>query len=349
MTVLEGCNPSRILIRAVNWIGDAVMTTPAIGMIRSRFPRAEITILANPLVSELFSPHPYIDRVVTFDRAGRHRGVRGRLRLAAEIRRMNFDLAIILPNSFDSALVPWLARVPVRIGKQSDGRGFMLTSRYSPVELPPLPHEIEYYCNLVRHFGISGENSGLVLQTTTEEDRAAADLLAMHGIGHDDFILGLNPGATFGAAKRWYPERFAGAAQQLADMWNARPVIFGSPAERPLADAIATHLGGRGLNLAGTTTVRHLMALIRRCNFLITNDSGPMHIAAAFGVPLVAVFGPTDHATTSPRSNTAVIVRKQTECAPCKLRECPTDHRCMTAVTADEVVAAAKQIAATCQ
>jgi heptosyltransferase-2 len=333
----------RILIRSVNWIGDAVMTTPAIGAVRGCSPAAEITLLANPLVSQLFSPHEWVDRVITFDRNGRHRGINGRLRLAAELRRQRFDLVIILPNSFDSALVPWLAGIPVRLGKGSDGRSWLLTQRYSVAETPGR-HEIRYYLDLLAHFDITGQAVTPYLTTTPEEDRNAAGLLAAQGIAAGSLVLGINPGATFGSAKRWYPERFAEVARRLAVEWQARIVIFGGPDETAIAASIAQHLAGECLNLARKTTVRDLMALIKRCNFFITNDSGPMHIAAAFGVPLVAIFGPTDHTGTAPYSDRAVVVRQDAECAPCKLRECPTDHRCMTAVTADDAIQAAREL-----
>lgn len=331
----------RILIRSVNWIGDAVMTAPAIGLIRERFPQAEITLLANPLVAELFSPHAWVDRVLVFDRNGAHRGVAGRFRLAVELRKQRFDAAIILPNSFDSALVPWLARIPVRLGKSSDGRGLMLTARYRPDRHAPSGHEVEYYVNLVRHFGCTGEAARPRLFVTPDEEQNAAGLLAAHGIRPGDFVLGINPGATFGSAKRWYPERFAEVARRLAAEWQGKVVIFGGKSEQEIAADIERRLDGASLNLAGRTSVRELMALIRRCGFLVTNDSGPMHIAAAFDIPLAAIFGPTDHSGTAPYTGKAVIVRKKIDCAPCKLRECPTDHRCMNAVTAEDVVAAA--------
>jgi len=334
----------RILVRAVNWVGDAVMTTPAIGAVRERFPQAEITLLANPLVSQLFSPHPWVDRLITFDRNGAHRGFTGRFRLAAQLRKEAFDAAIILPNSFDSALIPWLAGIPVRLGKSSDGRGLLLTGCYRPDERTPICHEVEYYLGLLGHFGITGQAAAPFLSTTPAEDGEAAALLDRHGIRADDFLLGINPGAAFGSAKRWYPDRFADVARQLSRLKKARVVIFGGPGETDIAAEIEQHLGGVCLNLAGTTTVRGLMALIRKCSLFITNDSGPMHVAAAFGVPLVAIFGSTDHATTSPYTERAVVVRKDIECAPCKLRECPTDHRCMKAVTADDVVSAAEQL-----
>jgi len=335
----------RILIRAVNWVGDAVMTTPAMGLIRDHFPQAEITLLANPLVSQLLSPHPAINRVITFQRNGAHRGIAGRLRLAAEIRKQNFDAVIILPNSFDSALVPWLAGIPVRLGKSSDGRGFLLTGRYHPSRQALTCHQVEYYCDLVRHFGIAGQTGSPLILTTPEEERNAAATLAASGIEPDDIVLGINPGAAFGSAKRWYPERFAEVALRLASEWKAKIVIFGGPVETEIAAAIESRLSGvTCLNMAGKTSMRELLALILRCDFFVTNDSGPMHIAAAFGIPLVAIFGSTNHATTSPYTEKGVIVRKDVACAPCLLRECPTDHQCMTAITANDVVAAATEL-----
>lgn len=335
---------TRILVRAVNWIGDAVMTTPALCAVRQTFPAAEITILANPLVSQLFLHHPGIDRVITFDRNGRHKGIAGRLRLAAELRRERFDLALILPNSFDSALVPFLAGIPRRLGKASDGRSLLLTERYTEPEQTAPMHEIRHYLSLLRHFGIHGDADCPLLATTADEDREAAALLAARGISGDRPLLGINAGASFGSAKRWYPERFAEVARRLSMEWNAEVLLFGGPGEQDIVEIIEKQLKGACLNLAGTTSVRQLMALIKRCSFFITNDSGPMHIAAAFGVPLVAVFGSTDHVGTAPFSKQAVIVRTAADCAPCKLRQCPTDHRCMTGITANDVTVAARTL-----
>lgn len=320
------------------------MTTPAIGVIRQFFPQAEIILLANPPVSQVFYHHPWVDRVITFDRHGMHKGIVGRLRLARELRKHSFDAAIILPNSFDSALVPFLAGIPVRVGKSSDGRAFTLTNRYHPARNGAVCHEVEQYLKLIRHFGISGSITEPYLCLSTEEEERASMLLAEQGIQQDDFVIGINPGATYGSAKRWYPERFAEVADRLASLWSAKVVILGGSGEMEITSDIEKRMEVTVLNLSGKTTVRELMALIKRFNFFVTNDSGPMHIAAAFGVPLAAIFGSTDHATTSPYTDRAVIVRKETDCAPCKLRECPTDHRCMTAVSATDVVEAASNL-----
>lgn len=333
-----------ILVRAVNWIGDAVMSTPALMAVRETYPKARITLLANQLVGQLLQGHPAIDQVLVFDRKKEHHGLAGRLRLAHKLKNEQFDLAIVLPNSFDSALIPWLARIPQRWGKASDGRSLLLTKRYYAADSQTGPHEVAYYLGLLAEFNIHGSVASPCLSTSAEEDLTAVDFLARHGISSGDVLLGVNAGASFGSAKRWYPERFGEVAKQLAAAWGARIILFGGPDETAIVAEIEQALQGNCLNMAGKTSVRQLMALIKRCNFFITNDSGPMHIAAAFGVPVVAIFGPTDHKGTSPCSDKAVIVRQAVDCAPCKLRSCPTDHRCMTAVSADDVVQAALQL-----
>jgi len=338
---LERAKINNILIRAVNWLGDAVMTIPAIGAVRASFPGARITLLANPLVAELFTPHDWIDEVLVYHRKGSHAGLRGKLAIAEELKKRRFDLAILLQNAFDAALLAWLARIPRRMGYQTDCRGLLLTHSSRVIAETRRLHQVEYYLAMLKAQGITTNDRRLLLTVTPEEERDVAEMLKVEGVGGGDFLLGVNPGATFGSAKRWYPERFAQVAVELSRRWGARVVITGGANEADIAGEIEAAMGGECLNMAGRTSVRSLMALIRRCNFFITNDSGPMHIAAAFNVPLVAIFGPTNHVTTSPYCTRAVVVRKEAECAPCMKRECPTDHRCMTAVTAQDVVAAA--------
>ncbi len=333
-----------ILVRAVNWIGDAVMMTPSLGAIRQSFPSARITVLANPLVAQLFTSHPWVDEVLIYDQKGAHRGLRGRLQLAAQLRARGFDLAILLQNAFNAALITWLARIPLRIGNRSDGRGVLLSHGF-PLNLQPCGvHESEQYLAMLRYYGITGEGMQQQLDTTFAEDLTMGERLAAAGVGADEFLLGINPGATYGSAKRWYPDRFAAVARSLAAEWGARVVITGGPGEKEIAAEIERELAGACINLAGQTTVRELMALIKRCNFFVTNDSGPMHLAAAFAVPLVAIFGSTDHTTTYPLAAHALVVRETVDCAPCLKRECPTDHRCMTAVTAAAVVDVAREL-----
>jgi heptosyltransferase II len=337
--------PASLLVRATNWLGDAVMTTPALAAVREGFPDARIVLLARPLVAELFRHHPDVDEVMIYERPGRHEGALGRLRLAGELRRRRFDGALLLQNAFDAALIAFLGRIPERAGYPTDGRRILLTL---PVPLTPgilERHEVEYYLCLLDGLGIPRPVPAVLKLTVTEEEREAmAARLASLGIERGAPIVTINPGATYGSAKRWYPDRFAAVAEALSAEWSARVVVVGSTAEAPLAGEIAAATRNPPVNLAGKTTVRELMALLSLSSFLVTNDSGPMHIGAALGVPLVAIFGPTDWRRTSPWSPLAKVVRVGIDCSPCRLRVCDRGHECMLGVTPGMVIAAARQL-----
>lgn len=334
-----------LLVRATNWLGDAVMTTPALAGVREGIPDARIVLLARPLVAELFRHHPDVDEVMVYDRPGGHEGTLGRLRLAAELRRRRFDGALLLQNAFDAALIAFLGRIPERAGYPTDGRRILLTL---PVPLPHgilERHEVEYYLCLLDGLGIPRPVPASLKLTVTEEEREAmAARLASIGVERSAPIVAINPGATYGSAKRWYPDRFAVVADALSAEWGARVVIVGSAAEAPLAGEIATAMRTPAINLAGMTTVRELMALLSLSSFLVTNDSGPMHIGAALGVPLVAIFGPTDWRRTSPWASLAKVVRVEIDCSPCRRRTCDRGHECMLGVTPEMVIDAAREL-----
>ncbi|MHB1025474.1 MAG: lipopolysaccharide heptosyltransferase II [Desulfobacteria bacterium] len=337
--------PASLLVRATNWLGDAVMTTPALAAVREGFPDARIVLLARPLVAELFHHHPDVDEVMLYERPGRHEGALGRLRLAGEVRRRRFDGALLLQNAFDAALIAFLGRIPERAGYPTDGRRILLTV---PVPLTPAileRHEVEYYLCLLDGLGIPRPVPAELKLTVTEEERETmATRLASLGIERGAPIVTINPGATYGSAKRWYPDRFAAVAEALSAEWSARIVVVGSTAEAPLAGEIEASTRNPLVNLAGGTTVRELMALLSLSSFLVTNDSGPMHIGAALGVPLVAIFGPTDWRRTSPWSPLAKVVRVEIDCAPCRRRVCDRGHECMLGVTPGMVLDAARQL-----
>ncbi len=337
--------PSSLLVRATNWLGDAVMTTPALAAVREGFPDARIVLLARPLVAELFRHHPDVDEVMLYDRPGRHEGTLGRIRLAGEVRRRRFDGALLLPNAFDAALIAFLGRIPERAGYPTDGRRILLTL---PVPLTPgilERHEVEYYLCLLDGLGIPRPvPAALKLTVTKKEEEAMATRLASLGIERGAPIVTINPGATYGSAKRWYPDRFAAVAEALSAEWSARVVVVGSAAEAPLAAGIEDATRNSLVNLAGKTTVRELMAILSLSSFLVTNDSGPMHIGAALGTPLVAIFGPTDWRRTSPWTPLAKVVRAEIDCSPCKRRVCDRGHACMLGVTSEMVVDAARQL-----
>jgi heptosyltransferase-2 len=337
--------PASLLVRATNWLGDAVMTTPALAAVREGFPDARIVLLARPLVAELFRHHPDVDEVMLYERPGRHEGALGRLRLAGEVRRRRFDGALLLQNAFDAAMIAFLARIPERAGYPTDGRRILLTV---PVPLTPAileRHEVEYYLCLLDGLGVPRPvPAALKLAVTEEERETMATRLASFGIERGAPIVAINPGATYGSAKRWYPDRFAAVADALSAEWSARVVVVGSTAEAPLAGEIEAATRSPLANLAGKTTVRELMALLSLSSFLVTNDSGPMHIGAALGVPLVAIFGPTDWRRTSPWTSLAKVVRVEIDCSPCRLRVCDRGHECMLGVTPGMVIDAARQL-----
>lgn len=329
----------KILIRSTNWIGDAVMTTPAMAAVRASFPLAEVVVVANPLVSELFNPHAHCDRVIVFDKKGKDHGLRGLMRFSIRLREESFDLAILFQNALEAALMAFLARIPRRLGYRRDMRGPLLTHGVPCGESERRLHHTAYYMHVLRRNGIEGGDGNLRLTCTDVESNWAHTVLQ-----HGGTWIAINPGASYGSAKRWFPDRFAAVADQLADNYSARIVLTGGPGERDLGNDLAAAVKGPCLNLVGKTSVRQMMAVLSQCRLMITNDSGPMHVAAALGVPVVALFGSTDHSTTSPLTPAHRIVRKTTACAPCLKRTCPTDHRCMTAIEIQDVLEAARSL-----
>lgn len=317
------------------------MSLPAIRAVRDAFPGAHLTVLARPFVADLYARERAIDGVMLY--AGERR------QAAAELRRECFDCAILLPNSFDSALLAWMARIPRRIGYRRDARRWLLTepiARPEPGEIPR--HERFYYLEMLRRAGIIHEYPACTeirldgceaaREAGTEAFRSAAVALP---------VIGVSPGAAYGDAKRWLPERFAEAAGIVARNYGASVALFGSAAERPLCDSVADTLRGTGVdvrNFAGETTLRQFIELAAACRLFLTNDSGAMHLASALGVPTVTVFGATDDTTTGPTGAWARVVREQVECSPCLLRTCPIDHRCMTRVSAGRVAEVALQV-----
>ena len=325
-------DPERILVRAPNWVGDVVLSLPALRDLRRLFPAARLEVLARPWVGELYRAVSEVDAVVesrgvAADRAA----LRGR-----------FDLGVLLPNSFASALSLWRAGIPERWGYATDARGLLLTRRCRVPASVRGQSQVYYYRAML-------EGLGLAVAGPPDASLACPEEWATEGehlLGDDGPWIGVNPGAFYGTAKRWPPERFAAAAALVARRTGARVAIVGGAAERPLGEAIAAQLGGRARVLCGETTLAGLVGVLKQLRLLLTNDSGPMHLAAALGTPLVAVFGSTDWTETAPFSARARIVREETECAPCRLRECPIDHRCMTRVSVDRVAAAALELVA---
>ncbi len=304
-------------------------------------------MLAKPWVAPVFESSPHVDDIFIYDAKGRHKGLVGIPRLAKDLRRHDFDAAILLQNAFEAGLIAFLAGIPVRVGFGTDGRRLLLTH---PVRRKPdikTVHQTLYYLEILRKIGLGIEKPRLELFIGAADSARAGEILEQNEISSDDFLVGINPGATYGTAKRWFPERFASLCKRLKKTFNARIAVFGGPGEEELGERICGEVGDGCVNFSGKTSLREAMTLIGRCGLFITNDSGLMHVAAALNVPLAAIFGSTDYTTTSPASHSSKIVTVSADCAPCLKTDCPTDHRCMKDISVDMVYGAAMELIST--
>jgi heptosyltransferase-2 len=359
------------LVRGVNWLGDAVMITPALLRLREKFPAAHLTLLTAEKLRELWQHHPAVDEIISFN------GEASVWRVSQKLRAGNFDLALVLPNSPRSALEVFFARIPQRIGYARAWRNFFLTHavptrpghvqmhKRSTTEVRALTstthhaprtthhyaaHQIHEYLHLVAALGASAEPLAPQLAVLPEEVEAAKKKFGLAQLTAP--IFGLNPGAEYGAAKRWPAEKFIAAAREIQAQTNCHWLIFGGQNDRALAEQIAAATQNSKLktqNLAGATTLRELMALLKLCHVVLTNDTGPMHVAAALGTPVVVPFGSTSPELTGPGlpgDGRHQLLKADAACAPCFLRECPIDFRCMSSISVERVVAAVLAAAA---
>lgn len=321
-----------ILVRGVNWIGDAVMTAPALRALRKAYPGATISLLVKPSVIPVFEGNPDIDEIISYDQ--KFNGVIGKFRLARLLRKKKFSMAVLFQNAFDAAMIARLAGIPRRIGYNRDRRGFLLTDPVSFNGDDRKVHHIRYYLKLLASAGIRADFGEPVVYLTLEERLYARSILSELSRP----VLGINSGATFGSAKRWLPDRFAEVANWFRKESGGSIVIFGSEKEAELAQEIDKRIPEGKLFLAGKTSLRGLAALIAECDVMLTNDSGPMHIACAVGTPTMAIFGSTEPALTGPAGEGHYAIKKDFSCSPCFRRSCATkDMRCMYAVSSEEV------------
>lgn len=352
----------RILIRSANWLGDAVMTMPAIQRLKQAHPQAQVAVLTGPKLADLWRLHPDVSEVIAHEQSNCPFVL---LRQASELRRGRFDAAVLFPNSWRSALPIWLACIPRRVGFSGHARAWMLTDRLEesadyqtkPVmtpetirrfgngasvvsERPVFKHQVHRHLQLAACLGAEAAPCMPRLQPGPLPDDAR--------LPQDKPLLALNAGAEYGPAKRWPLDCFVAAAKSTAERHHARWVIIGGPKETELGSQIASALGEQhAINLAGKTTLLGLCHALSQCRLLLTNDSGPMHLAAALGKPVVAIFGSTEPALTGPDvagNSRHVVLRRAPPCSPCFLRECPIDFRCMTAITVEEVVRATERV-----
>jgi heptosyltransferase-2 len=331
----------RIVVRGTNWVGDAVMGVPALRQLRQAFPEAHITLVVRPWAKGLFADADYINTLMTVDR-------RGPLSVLEQVRRwrkQKFDLAVLFQNAFEAALIPFLARIPLRIGYATDGRRLLLTH---PINLPEQrdeQHEVFYYLNIVKELervfsqttSVTARPECAIAVSETRQ-REAVEKLISFGAREDHITVALCPGSINSRAKRWPADRFAELADRLIEEQDVDVLLVGSKDERDVATEVKRHMRRKPLDLTGETTLAEAVAILSVIDLLVTNDTGPAHIASALGRPTLVIFGPTNPLTTRPYARTAEIIRKPPDCAPCMLRDCPIDHRCMTAIGVDEVL-----------
>jgi heptosyltransferase II len=336
----------KILIRATNWVGDAIMALPALRAVRSKFPDSPISILARPHVADIYRGQEICDELIGYDPMGEHRGRGGRQRLVSALRSQQFDIALLMQNAFEAAWLAWRAHIPRRIGYARDGRSLLLSHPIRvprPGEIPP--HEKFYYLELVRRAGwLEGLPAvdHIMLQVSESARRHAAETLLEAGASRNARRIAIGAGASYGSAKCWPPERFAEWANRFLEKNDADLILFGTSSEVPVSSAIIANMHRRPTDLTGKTNIADLPALLSQCHLFLGNDSGAMHVAAAVGLPVVAIFGPTDPLGTAPVTPRCTIVQDKPYCSPCFLRRCPTDHRCMKRVTPDMVETAVK-------
>ena len=330
----------RVVVRVPNWLGDVVMAVPALRELRRALPDAHIAVVSRPGTADIFIDADYVDEVLVYDRAG----LVSAWNQAGEWRRRKFDLAVLFQNAFEAAAIAFLSRVPARIAYATERRGALLTHPVASPVWKDERHESFYYLNIVTELkrllygtsSIETTEPRFDLHVSEDRKRKALDLLLEHGARENAPLALLCPGSVNSRAKRWPAQRYAALADRLVES-GANVALIGSPGESDVTQEVCKHAQRQLVVLTGKTTIAEATALISIADVLITNDTGPAHIGAALSTPTLVIFGPTNPLTTYPLSSNAEIIRRPPDCAPCMLRDCPIDHRCMTAIAPEEV------------
>ncbi len=372
--LIKELNPQKILIRSTNWIGDAVMTTPAVHTIRKNFPEAEITMLAVPWVADIFKLSPDVDKVYIYDKTSIYHGkIRGPVKLAWDLKKYTFDAAILLQNAIEAAIITKMAGIPIRAGYKRDGRGLILSHGVSISDETRKKHQVHYYQDMLKGLGLDpgpdhlritlpdqlvswaerivdcmkckipfsmdAQQTGKVISFLDE--RKTATLKRGNAAIP---VIGFNPGAAFGPAKRWPVEKFAQLAAIISKNFGESGcviIVFGTDVDTEAAQRIrnfSIHTPNHVQDMTGKTNLQQAMALIKCCDVFVTNDSGLMHVAAGLDIPSITIFGSTDHIATGPYSDQALIVRRELECSPCMKTHCPRGHlQCLESIKSTDV------------
>lgn len=340
----------KIVVRGTNWIGDAVMTIPALRRLRSSFPEAAISLHTRSWAEGIFRDCDFLDEIIPIEK-----GSSPAARLFRESRTLNirrFDLAVLLPNSFESALTIRLAGIRKRCGYNTDSRGFLLTDKYAVPEWKGERHEAFYYLNLVGNveqdlLGTTANNDELPsakIDVSETRRNQARNFLVENGVDLSLPVVAFGTGSTNSLAKRWPAENFGKLADSLTGEPGANVVLVGSREEEKVSSDVSRAAKSKIIDLTGKTDLAAATALLSEIDLFISNDMGLAHVAAAVGTNTIVIFGPTNENTTRPLGENVAVIREHVECSPCMLRTCPIDHRCMTRITPERVLATAAEM-----
>lgn len=324
----------KIVVRTPNWIGDTILALPAIENLKKNFPQAQIWMATIERVKDLFTSPDSAEGIISLPNLTELRSLRD---FTQKLKEFDFDIGLLLTNSFSSAFLFYLAKIPERWGYQSDGRGILLTKGVPLKEEEDSCHQVNYYLDLISGLGLRTRQLEINLPIYQEEKEAARKKLLSLSLDLSRPLIILNPGAYYGPAKRWPASHFAGLATLFQKRKAAEIIIVGSSDEIELGESVASFMKKKPVIFTGKTTLRELLGLISQAVLFVTNDSGPMHMANALKVPVVAIFGPTNPKVTGPFQQPSAIIKKDVACWPCSYRKCPYDHRCMMRIEPEEV------------
>ena len=338
-------SPQTVLVSCPNWVGDVVMATPTFDCIRQNYPQARLVGLIRKYARGVVEDAPWFDQLIEInDKTGL-----GFFRLVAQIRRLKPDLAIVLPNSFRSALIARCGGVKKIYGYRRNGRNFLLSGGPYPLngnrQVIPRPM-VEYYLEICRWLRLSvADQHQPQLHMSPQVRTHGRRQIEKYGIAPDDMVVGLNPGAKFGSSKCWPPQNFSRLSELISERWHCKILLFVGPGEENLGDAIVRKSNAKIINTGpDKVDLAQLKPLIHRCQILFSNDTGPRHYAVALKIPVVVIMGPTDPRYTQANLEKTIVLRRETDCSPCHLKECNLDHRCMTEITPEMVLQAGEQL-----
>ncbi|KPJ58378.1 MAG: hypothetical protein AMJ42_03385 [Deltaproteobacteria bacterium DG_8] len=340
--------PEKLLIICPNWVGDMVMATPALKAMRQCYPHSSISLLVRPYIRLVIEDLPYYDRIIEFDAKGKERGLRGILSCSLRLQKERFDWALILPNSFSSALLSFLSLIPRRIGYKRNMRSWMLTDRIPPakngIHIIPVP-KVERYLTMCSYLGCKPTSQKYELAISQHVESKVDDLFQEYNLNQSTITIVIIPGAAYGSSKCWKAGYFAQVADQLIEKYQCHVIIVPGPDEVTIARDIEKSMKHQPITLTKEIVPLDILkGIIKRSSMVITNDTGPRHFATAFEKPVVVIMGPTNPIYTQANLERTIVLREELDCSPCHLRECPTNHKCMELITPQKVLNACDEL-----